>query len=662
MDKRKILGAIIGLIFWSLCVVFFTYAYYDWKSNPTNVVLGIEDLNVDCLVGANVNATNIGPVLNYQDGVKAEFSIDNSMTDNMAIELYLDITSISDVNLLTESLKYILVADSTGDTNYDYNNPVRTGDFSNFNVGNNLIAQDLEVTASTTTNYQFIIYIDGNMYNNPNIQENSLIANLMLGNCDEDAVQYDDLVYQAIYSETDNSLTFVHTTPLTVGDTYNDKAVTAVYTGFEKSNYVAILDVPWSDNDDITTVIFESEVFPKSTAFWFSNLPNLSLVEADKLNTSNVINMSYMFNGCKKLSSLDLSNFDTSKVKDMKYMLNGAENLIELDISSFNTSNVTNMEYMFSNCSKLNSLDISGFITNNVTNMSFMFNKCSELNELSLKNFNTTNVINMLCMFNYCSNLTKLELSSFNTGKVTNMSCMFNGCKNLTNLNLNVFNTINVTNMSYLFNGCVSLKDLNISSFNTSNVTNMAYMFSNCNFITKIDVTNFSTNKVTDMSYMFSNCNVLFDLDLSKFNTSNVTKMQYMFNHCSNIQNLNLETFNTSKVENMSYMFNGCKKLANLHLSNFDISNVTKSEYMFNNCANLSTSIVIKNDSIDSYTNMFGGSATISGTCIIVYYMPDDPTTEDVNESTEAIVDLMIATKSASSNILKRCYGDNCSV
>ena len=171
MNKRKILGTIIGLIFWSFCVVFFTYAYYDWKSNPTNVVLGIEDLNVECLVGADVNATNIGPVLNYQDGVKSEFSVKNPMADNMAIELRLDITDISD-NLLTEFVKYVLVTDTTGGTTYDYSNPIIEGNFKYFDIDSNLITQAIEVQASTTQHYQFIIYIDGNMYNNPNIQEN----------------------------------------------------------------------------------------------------------------------------------------------------------------------------------------------------------------------------------------------------------------------------------------------------------------------------------------------------------------------------------------------------------------------------------------------------------------------------------------------------------
>ena len=52
------------------------------------------------------------------------------------------------------------------------------------------------------------------------------------------------------------------------------------------------------------------------------------------------------------------------------------------DISKWNTTNVTDMSYMFEGCSSLTSLpDISKWNTTNVSNMSCMFNGCkSSLN------------------------------------------------------------------------------------------------------------------------------------------------------------------------------------------------------------------------------------------------------------------------------------------
>ena len=74
LNKRKVLGTIIGVLIWSICVLFFTYAYYEWKSTNTSVVIGIEDVTMKCLPGTDVNVNNICPVLDYRDGVKSNFS------------------------------------------------------------------------------------------------------------------------------------------------------------------------------------------------------------------------------------------------------------------------------------------------------------------------------------------------------------------------------------------------------------------------------------------------------------------------------------------------------------------------------------------------------------------------------------------------------------
>lgn len=53
--------------------------------------------------------------------------------------------------------------------------------------------------------------------------------------------------------------------------------------------------------------------------------------------------------------------------------------LTTLDVSSFDTSNVIDMAYMFSGCSSLASLDLSGFDISNVGQMSWMFMSCRAL-------------------------------------------------------------------------------------------------------------------------------------------------------------------------------------------------------------------------------------------------------------------------------------------
>lgn len=188
LDKRKLIGAVIGTVVFISCVLFFTYAYYNWKSSNTLVSFDITDANtVECLPGPDVNVINIGPVLNYQDGVKAEFSATNNSSANITFSLTLDITSISNT-LLVESFKYKLVQDKKGGTDYDYDHPVVEGNFSKFKVGSNLIKEDITTGAKATYTYQFIVYIDGTMYNNTNMQQNSLNSNLVLGDCIDSSI------------------------------------------------------------------------------------------------------------------------------------------------------------------------------------------------------------------------------------------------------------------------------------------------------------------------------------------------------------------------------------------------------------------------------------------------------------------------------------------
>ena len=104
---------------------------------------------------------------------------------------------------------------------------------------------------------------------------------------------------------------------------------------------------------------------------------------------------------------------------------------VEASFKGSSTSNVTNMSYMFNYCSRLKSLDVSGFNTSKVTTMYNMFQICANLESLDLSNFKTTNVTDMGHMFDGCSNLKSLDLSGWNMSKVTDKTEMFSSCNKL---------------------------------------------------------------------------------------------------------------------------------------------------------------------------------------------------------------------------------------
>ena len=101
------------------------------------------------------------------------------------------------------------------------------------------------------------------------------------------------------------------------------------------------------------------------------------------------------------IEDMNLSALDTSQVTDMSYMFQFSQKLASLNLTSFNTKNVTNMKAMFQGCQKLTELSIGeGFDTSKVTDMTVMFSLCEKLSVYSfLERFNTENVTSMSQMF-----------------------------------------------------------------------------------------------------------------------------------------------------------------------------------------------------------------------------------------------------------------------
>ena len=258
--------------------------------------------------------------------------------------------------------------------------------------------------------------------------------------------------------------------------------------------------------------------------------------------------------------------------------------MTSIDLSDLDTSEVTNMSSMFEDCGSLTSLDVSNFDTSKVTNMISMFAYCSSLTSLDVSNFNAPELTNITDMFSELTNLETLNLSNFNAPKITNMDGMFKDLSKLSKLDLTNFNTVNVTSMSEMFNNCSSLTNLDLSSFDTTNVTNMSTMFAYCSSLTNLDVSNFNAPKLTDITDMFKGLTNLETLNLSNFNAPKITNMDAMFKDLSKLSKLNLTNFNTANVTSMREMFSGCSSLTNLDLSSFDISRVTNMVCMFSDC------------------------------------------------------------------------------
>ena len=183
----------------------------------------------------------------------------------------------------------------------------------------------------------------------------------------------------ACYTPSNTTLTFYYDTERSsrTGTTYDMNGE------FELPGWI----MDWLDLENnlhpATQVVFDpsfADARPISTAYWFLGMRNLqSFSGLSYLNTSEVTNMSSMFNNCSGLTSLDLSSFNTAKVAYMESMFLRCSGLTSLNLSSFNTANVGDMSSLFEDCTGLTCLDLSSFNTARASFIPYMFYRCSNL-------------------------------------------------------------------------------------------------------------------------------------------------------------------------------------------------------------------------------------------------------------------------------------------
>ncbi len=100
-----------------------------------------------------------------------------------------------------------------------------------------------------------------------------------------------------------------------------------------------------------------------------------AITDIEKLDTSQVTDMSMMFQSAYSLEKLDVSSFDTSQVTEMRFMFSYMINLRELNVSGFDTSNVTAFNGMFELTPNLKMLDLSSFDLSQSQELNYMFDE-----------------------------------------------------------------------------------------------------------------------------------------------------------------------------------------------------------------------------------------------------------------------------------------------
>lgn len=81
----------------------------------------------------------------------------------------------------------------------------------------------------------------------------------------------------------------------------------------------------------ITKVLILEDLIPRVCSGWFRDMVQLEKIDGlEKLHTHQVSDMSFMFAGCQELSNLDIDDWDVSNVKDMTDMFKDCRSLSKL--------------------------------------------------------------------------------------------------------------------------------------------------------------------------------------------------------------------------------------------------------------------------------------------------------------------------------------------
>ncbi len=250
----------------------------------------------------------------------------------------------------------------------------------------------------------------------------------------------------AVYCDDTKTLYFLQsTTPIVSGGAFTFTGTGKPYLATKVASGLQVTAAVASDSEsgmplwntttsrqNLTTVIFEpsfASVTPTSMRRWFSGLTSLTDIQGwEYLNTSEVTDMSLLFNNCKLLTHIDLSHFDTRNVTVMNHLFSSCAALKNIDLSPLDTRSVTNMDYMFS-FTGLEAIDASRLNTSAVTSMSRMFASNSQLATIDISGFDTGNVQDMEIMFGINPLLESIYIGDgWDVGSVAKSTEMFREC------------------------------------------------------------------------------------------------------------------------------------------------------------------------------------------------------------------------------------------
>ena len=297
----------------------------------------------------------------------------------------------------------------------------------------------------------------------------------------------------------------------------------------------------------------------------FAGLENLVTIDGfDRLDTSNVTDMSYLFQKCKKLEKIDFTNFETDSLVLAKGMFLDCASLSVLDLSKNNMSSLKDAESMFENCHALDEIYLPS--TPSMETARRMFYK------IGTQSGSGTTIYGGLDTTN-CKDIGYIVAESM----IVNLDFMQN------------INTENVENAEYAFYNSSLPSEFDLSSWKTSKIKNMNNMLSVNPTMRKCNLNGWDVSSLEQCEYMFFYNSGMRELQIQWNNAKNVAKAQSMFKRCFSLEVLDLSSFNNIHFGDARELFAECENLKILYVENL---NADVSDDMFKYCGTLNGELV----------------------------------------------------------------------
>lgn len=176
MNKYKVIGMVIGIIVFSLCIVGITYAFLTWRSENISITVSSKCFNILYTKGTDISGAII-PSNDYTGGLSTtiKMNIDSSCDIKANGKLYLETKSETSNNLFREGLlNYHVVS---GNTVVSSGNITEKGEIE-IDLG------QLTASTSASTSYTLYVWIDYNLI------ENTDAFSAYLGSIRGEAIQF----------------------------------------------------------------------------------------------------------------------------------------------------------------------------------------------------------------------------------------------------------------------------------------------------------------------------------------------------------------------------------------------------------------------------------------------------------------------------------------